>query len=171
MSQEGIKAALDARADSIEHGPGFTGELIAQAKGQGTYWCPTLSAFEYFSAKDGSSQFRRMLEIEYEALNRAHKMGLKIVLGTDAGSMPWDINQAREFEFLVKKAGFSPLDAIKAGTSVAAELLGQSARIGALKPGMLADIVAVPDNPLEDISTLQRAVFVMKDGAIIRHDP
>jgi imidazolonepropionase-like amidohydrolase len=85
--------------------------------------------------------------------------------------MPWDINQAREFEFLVKKAGFSPLDAIKAGTSVAAELLGQSARIGALKPGMLADIVAVPDNPLEDISTLQRAVFVMKDGAIIRHDP
>jgi imidazolonepropionase-like amidohydrolase len=63
------------------------------------------------------------------------------------------------------------MDAIKAGTSVAAELLGQSNQIGALKPGMLADIVAVPDNPLEDITTLQRVVFVMKNGEIIRNVP
>lgn len=170
MGQEGIKAALDAGADSIEHGSGFTEELIAQAKKQGTYWCPTLSAFEYHNAEEGSSQFRRMLEIEYEALKRAYKSGLKIVLGTDTGSIPWDYNQAKDFEFLVKKAGLSPMDAIKAGTAAAAELLGQSARIGTLKPGMLADIVAVADNPLEDITTLQRVAFVMKDGVIIRHD-
>ena len=170
IGHEGIKAALDARADSIEHGSGFTEELIAQAKNQGTYWCPTLSVFEYHNAEEGSSQYRRMLEIEYEALMRAYKSGLKIVLGTDTGSMPWDFNQAKEFEFLVKKAGFSPMDAIKAGTSVAAELLDQSNKIGALKPGMLADIVAVPANPLEDITTLQRVVFVMKDGVIIRHE-
>jgi imidazolonepropionase-like amidohydrolase len=111
-----------------------------------------------------------MLEIEYEALKRAYKSGLKIVLGTDTGSIPWDYNQAKDFEFLVKKAGLSPMDAIKAGTAVAAELLDQSARIGTLKPGMLADIVAVADNPLEDITTLQRVAFVMKDGVIIRHD-
>jgi imidazolonepropionase-like amidohydrolase len=170
MGQEGIKAALDAGADSIEHGSGFTEELIAQAKKQGTYWCPTLSAFEYHNAEEGPSQFRRMLEIEYEALKRAYKSGLKIVLGTDTGSIPWDYNQAKDFEFLVKKAGLSPMDAIKAGTAVAAELLDQSARIGTLKPGMLADIVAVADNPLEDITTLQRVAFVMKDGVIIRHD-
>ena len=170
MGQGGIKAALDAGADSIEHGSGFTEELIAQAKKQGTYWCPTLSAFEYHNAEEGPSQFRRMLEIEYEALKRAYKSGLKIVLGTDTGSIPWDFNQAKEFEFLVKKAGLSPMDAIKAGTSVAAELLDQSNQIGALKPGMLADIVAVPGNPLEDITTLQRVVFVMKDGVIIRHE-
>jgi len=171
MGQEGIKAALDARADSIEHGSGFTKELMAQAKDQGAYWCPTLSAIEYFSGREGSARSRRILEIEYAALKEAHKLGLKIVLGTDTGSMPWDFNQARDFEFLVKKAELSPMDAIKAGTSVAAELLDQSSQIGAIKPGMLADIVAVPDNPLEDITTLQRVVFVMKNGVIIRHDP
>ena len=170
IGHEGIKAALDAGADSIEHGSGFTEELIAQAKRQGAYWCPTLSIFEYHNVEEASSQSRRMLEIEYEALQRAHKLGLKIVLGTDAGSMPWDFNQAREFEFLVKKAGFSPMDAIKAGTSIAAKLLDQSNQMGTLRPGMLADIVAVPGNPLEDITTLQQVVFVMKDGMIIRHD-
>ena len=170
MGQEGIKAALDARADSIEHGSGFTEELMAQAKKQGTYWCPTLSACEYFSAGEGSLRFRRILEIEYAALKQAYKMGLKIVLGTDAGSMPWDVNQAKDFEFLVKKAGLSPMDAIKAGTSVAAELLDQSNQIGTLKPGMLADLVAVPGNPLDDIAALQKVIFVMKDGVVVRQD-
>jgi imidazolonepropionase-like amidohydrolase len=170
VSHEGIKAALDAGADSIEHGSGFTEELIAQAKNQGAYWCPTLSAGEYFNAEGAPPQAARRLEIEYAALKRAHESGLKIVLGTDTGSMPWDFNQAKEFEFLVKKAGFSPMDAIRAGTSVAAELLDQSNQIGTLKPGMLADIVAIPGDPLEDITTLQQVTFVMKDGVIIRHD-
>jgi imidazolonepropionase-like amidohydrolase len=168
--QEGIKAALDAGADSIEHGSGFTEELMAQAKRQGAYWCPTLSVFEYYSAKEETPSSRRMLDIEYEALKRARAMGVRIVLGTDAGSMPWDFNQAKEFEFLVKNAGFSPMEAIEAGTSVAAELLGESNQIGALKPGMLADIVAVPGDPLEDITALQHVAFVMKDGLVVRHD-
>ncbi len=166
--QEGIKAALDAGADSIEHGSGFTEELMAQAKRQGAYWCPTLSVFEYYRQETSSSQ--RMLEIEYGALKRARPMGVRIVLGTDTGSMPWDVDQAKEFEFLVKNAGFSPMEAIKAGTSVAAELLGESNRIGGLKPGMLADIVAVPGNPIEDITVLQHVAFVMKDGLVFRHD-
>ncbi len=168
--QEGIKAALDAGADSIEHGSGFTEELMAQAKRQGAYWCPTLSVFEYYSAKQETSSSRRMLEIEYKALKRAHAMGVKIVLGTDAGSMPWDFDQAKEFEFLVRNAGFSPMEAVKVGTSVAAQLLGQSNQIGMLRAGMLADIVAVSGNPLADITALRHVVFVMKDGAIIRHD-
>ena len=167
---EGIEAALDAGADSIEHGAGFTEELLAQAKKQGAYWCPTLSVAEYYNTKRDSTPSRRRLEIAYEALKRAHTMGVKVVLGTDAGSMPWDFNQAKDFAFLVKKAGFSPMEAIKAGTSVAAQLLAQSNLIGTLKPGMLADIVAVPGNPLEDIDTLQRVAFVMKDGVVIRHD-
>jgi len=170
MAFEGIKAALDVGADSIEHGSGFTEELIAQAKNQGTWWCPTLSVQEYYNAKEPTLFFARALEIEYEALRRAYESGVRIVLGSDTGSMPWDFNQAKEFEFLVTKAGFSPMDAIKAGTSVAAELLDQSDQIGTLRPGMLADIVAVPGNPLEDITTLQQVYFVMKDGAVIRHD-
>jgi len=105
-----------------------------------------------------------------EALNKACKKGLKIALGTDAGCFPWSVNQAKEFELLVKKAGFNPMDAIKAGTGVAAELLCQSTEIGHLAPGMLADIVAVEGNPLQDIAALQKVIFVMKDGGVFRHD-
>jgi imidazolonepropionase-like amidohydrolase len=166
ISRDGIKAALDAGVDSIEHGCGFDDGLIEQAVRQGVYWCPTLLVFE----QKTSPSLTQMLEIEYKALNKAFKKGLKIALGTDSGCFPWTVNQAKEFEYLVKKAGVAPMDAIKAGTSVAAELLGQSASIGHLAPGMLADIVAVPGDPLHDITVLQRVMFVMKDGQIFRHD-
>jgi imidazolonepropionase-like amidohydrolase len=170
ISRNGIKAALDAGVESIEHGSGFDDDLIDQAKTQGVYWCPTLSVFEYPFDNSQPALNKQLLAIEYKGLNSAHKKGMKVALGTDAGSFPWSVNQAKEFEFLVKKAGFSPMDAIKAGTSVAAELLGQSASIGRLAPGMLADIVAVPGDPLQDITALQRVMFVMKDGQIFRHD-
>ena len=170
ISREGIKAALEAGIDSIEHGCGFDDALIDQAKLQGVYWCPTLLVFEDHSEKGETQRPNPLLEIEYKALYRAYKKGLKIALGTDAGSFPWSINQAEEFERMVKKAGFSPMDAIKAGTSVAAELLGQSASIGHLAVGMLADIVAVPGDPLKDIAALQHVMFVMKDGVVFRHD-
>jgi imidazolonepropionase-like amidohydrolase len=170
VSRDGIKAALDARVDSIEHGSGFDEALIAQAKAQGAYWCPTLLVFEKHFEKSPTSFYRQLLEIEYRALNIAYRKGLKVVLGTDAGCFPWSVNQAKEFEFLVSKAGFSPMDAIKAGTSVASELLGQSAEIGHLAPGLLADIVAVSGDPLKDIAALEKVMFVMKDGHIFRHD-
>jgi len=166
ISRNGIRAALEAGVNSIEHGCGFDDQLTDQAQRQGVYWCPTLLAAE----QKKSPRPNQMLEIEYRALNKAYKKGLRIVLGTDAGCFPWSVNQAKEFEFLVKKAGFSPMDAIKAGTSVAAELLGQSAEIGYLAPGMLADIVAVRGDPLQDITALQNVMFVMKDGNVFRHD-
>lgn len=166
ISRNGIRAALEAGVNSIEHGCGFDDQLTDQAQRQGVYWCPTLLAAE----QKKSPRPNQMLEIEYRALNKAYKKGLKIVLGTDAGCFPWSVNQAKEFEFLVKKAGFSPMDAIKAGTSVAAELLGRSAEIGHLAPGMLADIVAVHGDPLQDITALQNVMFVMKDGNVFRHD-
>jgi imidazolonepropionase-like amidohydrolase len=170
ISRDGIKAALEAGVDSIEHGSGFDDTLIDKAKLQGVYWCPTLLVFENHLEQSASPLMKQLLEIEYKGLNSAYKKGLKVALGTDAGSFPWSINQAREFELLVKKAGFSPMDAIKAGTSVAAELLSQSAAIGHLAPGMLADIVAVFGDPLQDISVLQKVMFVMKDGVVFRHD-
>jgi len=170
ISRDGIRAALDAGVDSIEHGCGFDDALIDQAKLQGAYWCPTLLVFQDHSEKGETQKPNPLLEIEYKGLNSAYKKRLKVALGTDAGSFPWSINQAKEFELLVKKVGFSPMDAIKAGTSVAAELIGQSASIGHLAPGMLADIVAVPGDPLQDITALQKVMFVMKDGAVVRHD-
>jgi imidazolonepropionase-like amidohydrolase len=165
ISRNGIKAALEAGINSIEHGCGFDDALIDQAKTQGVYWCPTLSVFERQYERN-----KQLLEIEYQALASAYKKGLKIALGTDAGSFPWSVNEAKEFEYLVKKAGFSPMDAIKAGTCVAAELLGQSEAIGHLAPGLLADIVAVPGDPLQDITALQKVVFVMNDGQVFRQD-
>ena len=170
VSRNGIKAALEAGIDSIEHGSGFDDNLIDQAKAQGVYWCPTLLVMENHLEHRSSPLRKQELEIEYKGLNSAYKKGLKIALGTDAGSFPWSVNQAKEFEYLVKKAGFSPMGAIKAGTSVAAELLGQSTAIGHLAPGMLADIVAVPGDPLKDITALQKVMFVMKDGQVFRHD-
>jgi len=170
ISREGIKAALDAGVDSIEHGCGFSDKLIAQAINQGVFWCPTLLIFEHKVSETKSPRLKKMLDYEYKALNKAYKAGLKIALGSDAGSFPWSVNQTKEFELLVAKAGFSPMDAIRAGTSVAAELLGQSENIGHLAPGMLADIVAVPGYPLQDITQLQKVMFVMKDGVVFRHD-
>jgi imidazolonepropionase-like amidohydrolase len=171
ISRNGIKAALKAGVDSIEHGCGFDDELIAQAKKQGVYWCPTLLVFQLWETEDWEDSFRKkILEIEYKGLNKAYRNGVKVVFGTDAGSFPWTVNQAKEFELLVAKAGFSPIDAIKAGTSVAAELLDQSEKIGHLAPGMLADIIAVPGDPLQDITALQNVMFVMKNGEIFRYD-
>jgi imidazolonepropionase-like amidohydrolase len=170
ISRDGIKAALEAGIDSIEHGCGFDDALIERAKLQGVYWCPTLLVFQDHSEKSETQKPNPLLEIEYKALNSAYRKGLKVALGTDAGSFSWSINQAKEFDLLVKKAGFTPMDAIKAGTSIAAELLGQSASIGHLAPGMLADIVAVPGDPLQDITALQRVMFVMKDGVVLRYD-
>ena len=170
MSRDGIKAALIAGVNSIEHGAGFDEELIELAKANGVFWCPTLLPPEHMITQNESQFLTQILEIEHKALHIAYHKGLKIVLGTDAGAYPWSVNQAKEFEFLVNKAGFSPMDAIKAGTSIAAELLDQSDKIGYLAPGMYADIIAVPGDPLKDISVLQDVMFVMKDGEIFRQD-
>ncbi|HEX9653020.1 MAG TPA: amidohydrolase family protein [bacterium] len=173
IGRNGIKMALDAGVETIEHGDGFDDALIAQAKAQGVYWCPTMLVTEYVApgrAAAGSEIWTKMLPMLYKAVNRAHKAGMKVALGTDAGGYPWTMNPAQEFQLFVEKAGFAPMDAIKAGTSVAAELLGQSDQIGQLAAGKLADIVAVPGDPLQDIGVLQNVIFVMKDGKIFRRD-
>jgi imidazolonepropionase-like amidohydrolase len=175
MTREGIEAAIDAGARSIEHGNGFTDALLIQARDKGVFWCPTLTAYAHMLEKAPADHprrqfFKRLGEIGGAALRRGHELGVKIALGSDAGSYPWDINPAREFELLVTVGGFTPMEAIRAGTSVAAELLGQSKRTGHLAPGKLADIVAVPGDPLNDISLLQRVFFVMKHGEVYRYE-
>ena len=95
---------------------------------------------------------------------------MKIVLGSDAGGVPWHLNQARELEYWVEKAGFKPMDAIKSGTSIPAELLGRSHDLGQIKEGYIADIIAVKGNPIEDITLLQQVGFVMKAGIIYKNN-
>jgi imidazolonepropionase-like amidohydrolase len=107
-----------------------------------------------------------MVAYQRAAFARAVKKGVKIVMGTDAGGFPWtEINQAREFEYYVEY-GMTPMQAIKSGTSLAAELLGQQDNFGTIAPGRLADLVAVAGDPLRDITELQRVRFVMKGGTV-----
>jgi imidazolonepropionase-like amidohydrolase len=89
-----------------------------------------------------------------------------MVVGSDAGPFPHG-TQAREFVLMVKY-GMTPLAALQAGTINGAKLLGWQGQIGALKAGYFADIIAVPDNPLQDIGVLQKVAFVMKNGAVYR---
>ena len=104
----------------------------------------------------------------YKYLNKANQLKLKIVAGTDAGSFPWAINEAKELEYYVKNAGFSSMDALKTATVNTAELLGIDSKLGQLQKNFIADIIAVKGNPLDDISLLQHVAFVMKEGKIYK---
>src|ERR1043166_4977078 len=104
-----------------------------------------------------------MVDHQRRGVARAVKKGVRIVLGTDGGGFPWtELNQAKEFEYYVQY-GMTPMQAIKAGTSLAAELLGQR-DLGVVVPGAYADLVAVAGDPLKDIAELARVRFVMKGG-------
>ena len=163
VKKDAIDLAIDLGARSIEHGVEFNGILADKAISKNVFWCPTISAFEYYGITD-------LLEIEYANLRNNSSKGLKIVLGTDAGSFPWAINQAKELEYYVNNAGLRPIDAIKCGTVNAAEMLKMENEIGQLKAGYYADIIAVKGNPLDDITLLQHVLFVMKDGKIYKND-
>jgi len=170
IGRNGIKMALDHGCDTIEHGDGFDDALITQAIKKGAYWCPTMLVTEYVApgrAAAGAEIWMKMLPMLRAAVGKAAKAGMKIALGSDAGGYPWTMSQAGEFSLMVK-AGMTPMQAIQAGTIVAAELLGQADQLGSIEKGKLADLVAVAGNPLEDVSSLAKVLFVMKDGVIIK---
>jgi imidazolonepropionase-like amidohydrolase len=106
------------------------------------------------------------MKAQDDLVRRALKIGVKIALGTDAAVYPHG-NNALEF-MLMANDGMTPAQSLRAGTSVASELLGMSALVGSLEAGKLADIVAVPGNPLQDIKLTQSVSFVMKDGVVYR---
>jgi imidazolonepropionase-like amidohydrolase len=157
-SKEGIRMAILAGARSIEHGDDFDDSLIQLALTNHVYWSPTISVDEFFGSP---------MDSIYKYLNRAYQKKLKIVLGTDIGSFPWKNNEAKELEYYVKKAGLSPMDAIKTATINAAELLNKR-DLGQIQKNFLADIIAVKGNPLDDITLLQHVAFVMKEGKIFK---
>lgn len=169
---DGIRNALRAGVNTIEHGDGFTEELIALAKEKGAYWCPTLFVTEYVAegrAAEGRPIYKQMIQHQREAFAKGVKAGVKIAFGTDVGGFAWDVNQAVEFKRMVD-AGMAPMQAIKAATSVAAELLEMSGKVGEVSPGALADLVAVQGDPLRDITVLEQVKFVMKDGKVYRNE-
>jgi len=172
---EGIKRALRAGVDSIEHGTLMDDEAIALFKKTGAWYVPTMAAGRYVADKARDADYYTPVVRPKAAaigpqiqatFTRAYKAGVKIAFGTDAGVFPHGEN-AKEFAFMVE-AGMPPLEAIRAATLSAASLLDQSATLGSLEPGYSADIVAVKGDPLRDITLLQQMQFVMKDGVVYK---
>ena len=139
---------------------------------RGTYLVPTLAVRSGLAESKFPPLVQQKADMAVKGqdnmVRRALAMGVKIALGTDAAVYPHG-NNALEF-MLMANDGMTPAQALKAGTSVAADLLGLSARIGTLETGKEADIVAVPGNPLNDIKVTQSVLFVMKNGTIYRND-
>ncbi|HEX4495220.1 MAG TPA: amidohydrolase family protein [Thermoanaerobaculia bacterium] len=168
-SLESTLHAVRAGVDSIEHGSQLNDEAVRLMKERGTYLVPTPQLFDGDAYADYPELMRaKMKEVQRRAgasLDLAVHAGLKIAFGTDAGTAPHGQN-ATQFALLVNH-GMTPLAAIRAATLAAADLLGVADR-GALDPGLLADVVAVPGNPLADVHALERVDFVMKGGEIFR---
>jgi imidazolonepropionase-like amidohydrolase len=172
MGKEGIESALRAGVDTIEHGDGLDEELMDTMVRRGVYWCPTIYVGDYVAegrAAAGAPIWKTMVELEKKAFAKALKKGVKISYGTDAGGYPWTENQAKELSYMVRY-GMTPMQAIQSATSVAAALLGQQANIGAIAPGLFADLVAVTGDPLKDVSELERVRFVMKGGVVFKRE-
>jgi imidazolonepropionase-like amidohydrolase len=169
IGSDGIAAALRAGVDSIEHGDGLTDALLDEMARKGVYWVPTITVGAYVAPGRGGT-WVKMVDLEKAAFQKALKKGVKIALGTDAGGFSWtELNQAREFKYYVDY-GMTPMQAIRTGTSVAAELLGWSDRVGSVEPGKLADLVAVSGDPLSDITELERVKLVMKGGVVYKNE-
>jgi imidazolonepropionase-like amidohydrolase len=137
---------------------------------KGIYYVPTLYVGEYVAqsrAQAGARVWVDMIKIHAETFRQAVAAGVRIAFGTDVGGFDWGINQAVEFPVMVKY-GMSPIQAIRAATSSAADLLGMQNEIGSVTPEKYADIVAVKGDPLSDISLLQKIDFVMKGGEIVK---
>lgn len=172
----GIKNAIRAGVTSIEHGTMMDEEGLALLLEQGTYLVPTLSA-GYLISKHGKQaglpafvveKTEQVIESHFRSFSNAYQAGAKIAFGTDVGT-PFDKHgkQAGEFALMVR-AGMAPADAIAAATKVAAELLRWDQKIGTIEAGKFADMIAVDQNPLDDITELERVRFVMKDGTIYK---
>jgi imidazolonepropionase-like amidohydrolase len=170
MALNGVHNSVEAGVDSIEHGNYIADADLKTMAARGTWYVPTIFVGEYVAqgrAAEGSPVWVKMLQIHEDTFRRAMKAGVKIAFGTDAGGFAWTVNPAKEFAYMVKW-GMTPAQAIRSATSDAATLLGMQDKIGTIEPGKLADIVAVPGDPVSDVTLLEKVDFVMKDGVVYR---
>jgi imidazolonepropionase-like amidohydrolase len=171
MTRDGILAAINAGASSIEHGSGMDEECMRVMAEKGIYWCPTLFVNEFVAegrAKLGSPinlYFQQSIQATFR---KAIKMGVKLAYGTDIGGYDWNLPEAKDFTYFVEW-GLSPEQAIQTATTTAAELLGMQGKIGEIKEGSFADIIAMKKDPTKDIRVLQNVDWVMKDGKVFKH--
>ncbi|HIG40663.1 MAG: amidohydrolase family protein [bacterium] len=171
---EGIKMAVKLGVRSIEHGTYMDDEAIELMREHGTFLVPTIYVGDYYNDPrnnlrqqavfdDFTKTYRRTF-LDY--VGKAHRAGVKVVVGVDLGGYDYDPTvYVRELGVLME-AGMSAMDAIQAATSVPAEMLNQKGRIGTIEKGALADVIAVPGDPLRNIAELERVDFVMTNGVI-----
>ena len=170
MALNGVHNSVEAGADTIEHGNYISDADLKTMATRGVFYVPTIFVGEYVAqgrAAEGAPVWVKMIQIHEDTFRRAMKAGVKIAFGTDAGGFDWKIDPAKEFASMVK-FGMTPAQAIHSATSTAADLLGEKDSLGTVEAGKLADIVAVPGDPLNDVSLLEKVDFVMKGGVVVR---
>jgi imidazolonepropionase-like amidohydrolase len=168
MGEPGTLYAAQAGVASIDHASQLSDETMRIMKAKHIPAVPTFTIFEYFmnESEAGAKRERPMLEYKIKEFKKQIAAGIPFAVGSDVGPFPHG-TQARELELMVK-FGMKPLAVLQADLINGAKLLGWGGQIGELKPGFLADIVAVPGSPLEDITAVEHVAFVMKGGVIYR---
>jgi imidazolonepropionase-like amidohydrolase len=174
---EGAKRAIRAGIDSIEHGTFLDDEALDMMKAHGTYYVPTLMAPEGIQEQINKGIYipppilakaKAAIASVHQTFQKALAKGMNIGLGTDAAVYAHGRN-TEEFHLMVD-LGMKPIDALKAGTSADADLLGLADKLGTLETGKLADVVAVPGDPVENIRQTEHVFFVMKEGVVYKND-
>jgi imidazolonepropionase-like amidohydrolase len=170
---DGIHNALSAGVDSIEHGHHAGRADLELMKQKGTFLVPTLSGLDaHFARKPddfASVKAQQYLEAIHQSFANARQIGVKIADGSDPESAARHGRNAEELQSMTRR-GLATIEAIRAATTRAADLIGWPDDVGAVEPGKFADFIAVQGDPLEDIAVLQHVAFVMKGGTIIKND-
>ena len=171
---EGMKRAVIAGVNSVEHGTFMTEEVMDLMINKGTYYVPTISAGEFVAEKAKiDNYFPEIVRPKAASVgpqigntfNKAYKRGVKIAFGTDAGVQP-HVTNWKEFVYMVK-FGMPPMETIQSATINTAKLLKIDSILGSIEVGKMADIIAIDGNPIEDINTMENVIFVMKEGELI----
>ena len=170
---EGIRNAIRAGVDSIEHGHGADKRDLEMMKAKGVYWVPTIGYYFYQVDSARSPEARKRMQEIVERVRQniamAQELGVKIANGFDPSTAEDHGRNAREI-IAMTKLGLPLIEAIRAATTSAADLMGWRDRVGSIEPGLYADIIAVSGDPLADVVELEHVKFVMKGGTIIKND-
>jgi imidazolonepropionase-like amidohydrolase len=170
---EGIRNAITAGVDSIEHGHGADQQDLEMMKAKGVYWVPTMG---YYFAHVDSARSPEAHKYMEEVLQRARRnipiareLGVKIANGFDPSSAAEQGKNAQEI-IAMSKLGLPPIEAIRAATANAADLMGWQDKVGSIQVGNYADVIAVSGDPVADVTELERVRFVMKGGVVVKND-
>lgn len=170
MGLEGVHNAVEAGVDTLEHGAYISDEDLKTMAARGIWYVATLYIFVYADEIHQANGFPGLeggTQIHAQTFRRALQAGVKIAFGTDVGGFEWTINPAKEFPLMVE-SGMTPAQALRSATISAAELLDLQKEIGSVEAGKIADLVALPGNPLSDVRALESVNFVMKEGVVYK---